>query len=94
MPFELPVNYPVIVEEALEKKSLHGPAFTRFIMSVSSTIFSHKSHPSTDEYHHIIDRILDKYPFIVANNKKESNDRYVSKLLCGFYLLPLTYRSS
>ena len=81
MPFQLPVNYPIVVEEALEKKLLYGKAFSKFIMSVSCTIICHKSHPTKAEYHHVIDQILAKYPFIAAENKKEYGDRYVSKLI-------------
>ena len=76
MPFELPVNYPIIVEEALEKKLVNSQAFTKFIMCVSSAIFCHKSLPTKAEYHHVISQILDKYPFIVPPEKKV--DAYVS----------------
>lgn len=76
MPFELPSNYPLLVEEALEKKFLNGSAFTKFIMAVSSNIFYHKSHPTKVEYHHLINQILKKYPFMVAKNKKGSGDHY------------------
>ena len=94
MPFELPLNYPLLVEEALEKKFLNGSAFTKFIMAVSSNIFYHKSHPTKAEYHHVIDQILKKYPFIVAENKKGSGDHYVSKLIHVVYFSSLKYRNS
>ena len=81
MPFELPVNYPIVVEQALEKRLLNGQAFAKFIMSVSSAMFCHTFYPTRAECHHVIDRMLDKYPFIVCENKKGSGQHYVSNLV-------------
>ena len=80
MPFELPVNYPVVVEEALQKRMVNGQAFTKLILSISSAIFRYKSYPSKVEYHHVVSQIMNKYPFIVSEDKKGSGDNFVSYL--------------
>ena len=79
MPFELPINYPVVVEEALQKGTVNGQAFTKLILSISSAIFRYKSYPSKAEYHHVVNQIMDKYPFIVSQDKKRSGDNFVSE---------------
>jgi len=86
MPFQLPVNYPIVVEEGLKKGLLNGQAFTKLIMCISSAIFCHKSYPTKAEYHHVISQMLDKYPFIVPKEKKGSEDPFVSMhIFCIFF---------
>ena len=41
-PFQLPKNYPRIVEEGLQEGHITGRARRKFIMSVTGAIFSHK----------------------------------------------------
>ena len=74
MPFELPRNFTVNVMMELEKGYLSAKGMTKFIGSVSAAIFHLKSYPTTDEYHHIGQQIISKYPFL----KSSSGTGYVS----------------
>ena len=74
IPFELPCNYPKDVVDDLKEKRLSGRARAKFIGAVCSAIFSHKSFPTTDEYNHVGEQIVNQYPFL----KSKSGSVYVS----------------
>ena len=68
IPFELPTNYPKDVMEELSVNRLSGKARAKFIASVCSAIFIHKSLPTTTEYNHVGEQIINKYPFLKAKS--------------------------
>ena len=76
-PFELPRNYPKEVMDDLKLNRLSGGVRAKFIASVCSAIFQYKSLPTTDEYNHVGEQIIKKYPFL----KSKSGSGYVSLLL-------------
>ena len=55
IPFE---NYPKDVMEELSHNRLSGKARAKFIASVCSAIFTHKSLPTTPEYNHVAEQIV------------------------------------
>lgn len=61
MPFELPRNYPAIVMVGLEKDKLCGKARSS---NIASAIFKYKNYPDMNEYNHIGELIVKKYPFL------------------------------
>ena len=77
IPFELPHNYPKEVMDDLKQNRLSGGARPKFISSVCSAIFQFKSLPTTDEYNHVGEQIVKKYPFL----KTKSGTGYVSSFL-------------
>jgi len=68
IPFELPRNYHKDVTEELSHNRLSGKARTKFIASVCSAIFKYKSFPTTPEYNHVADQIVEKYPFLKSKS--------------------------
>lgn len=74
VPFELPQNYPYIVESDMMKGILSGKSKTKFISSVAAAIFRFKSFPTKEEYDHVSQQIVTKYPFL----KSSSGTSYVS----------------
>ena len=60
----------------LKLNRLSGGARAKFIASVCSAIFQYKSLPTTDEYNHVGEQIVKKYPFL----KSKSGSGYVSWL--------------
>ena len=64
IPFDLPLNYSQVVMEGLDRKILNGIAFSKFVLSVSSAIFRYTTQPTTPEYHHVAQQIVEKYPFL------------------------------
>lgn len=74
MPFELPNNWPPIVNEALEKESLIGNARPKFFSTIVSKIHCIKKYPTADEFFHVAQQSLAKYPFLSG----PPNHKYVS----------------
>ena len=74
IPFELPHNYPKEVMDDLKQNRLSGGARSKFIASMCSAIFQYKSLPTRDEYNHVGEQIVIKYPFL----KNKSGSGYVS----------------
>lgn len=68
MPFELPRNYPAKVMTELSKGYLSSKGKPKFIASVGAAIFHLKSLPTKDEYQHIGQQIVSKYPFLKSSN--------------------------
>ena len=86
-PFELPHNYPKEVMDDLKLNRLSGGARAKFIASVCSAIFQYKSLPTKDEYNHVGEEIIKKYPFL----KSKSGSGYVSLLRTWFLLYIYTH---
>lgn len=60
----------------LKQNRLSGRARAKFIGAVCSAIFSHKSFPTTEEYNHVGEQIVNQYPFL----KSKSGSGYVSSI--------------
>lgn len=73
IPFELPINYPKDVMEELSHNRLSGKARPKFIANVCSAMFKYKSLPTAQEYDHVGEQIIEKYPFL----KSKSGSGYV-----------------
>ena len=78
-PFELPRNYPKEVMDDLKLNRLSVGARAKFIASICSAFFQYKSLPTKDEYDHIGEEIVKKYPFL----KSKSGSGYVSFYMHG-----------
>ena len=63
-PFELPLNFPQHVEQALSSKALHGKARTKFITIIAQSIFHIKSYPTTEELQHVVQQMYKQWPFL------------------------------
>ena len=63
-PFQLPVNFNPTIADALTNKSLCGKPRTKFISVIAEAIFRHKSYPTTEEYEHVAQQIVKKWPFL------------------------------
>ena len=63
-PFELPRNYPRIVQEGLKEGRLTGRARTKFITTVAAAVFRYKNYPTREEYEHVAQRIVTNYQFM------------------------------
>ena len=50
MPFELPTNFNVSIQECLDNEHLTGKARGKFITAIAHSIFEHKSYPTQEEY--------------------------------------------
>ena len=73
MPFDLPLNYPQNVMEGLKKQILNGNAFTKFILSIASAMFRYTAYPTTSEYQHVVEQIVNKYPFLKCKAGKRKD---------------------
>lgn len=74
IPFELPRNFPPMVMCELEKNMLSITGKSKFISAVGAAIFHHKSYPTKQEYEHVGQQIIEKYPFL----RSASGSGYVS----------------
>lgn len=74
LPFELPKNYSASVMVGLKQGILSGRKKTKFMSTIASSIFLHKSYPTTDEYNHVCQQIIAKFPFF----KSRCGSGYVS----------------
>ena len=63
-PFQLPENYPRIVQEGLAVGSLTGRARTKFLTTVAEAVHMHKLYPTQEEYEHVAKRIVERYGFM------------------------------
>lgn len=68
MPFELPRNYTCMVMTDLTKGMLTGRSKTKFISSIAAAIFRFKSFPTKEEYDHVSQLIISKYPFLRSSS--------------------------
>ena len=57
-----------MVNIELRKGMLTGRARPKFITSVASAIFQHKSYPTKDEYDRVGKLIISEYPFLRSSN--------------------------
>ena len=67
-PFELPRNFPAIVMNDLKRNMLTVTAKPKFISCVAASIFRFKSYPSDEEYGHVAQSIIEKFPFLRSSN--------------------------
>lgn len=67
-PFELPRNWPVIVNCGLDEGKLTGKARSKFISCVAGSIYMQKCYPTSEEYRHVGDAIIQKFPFLKSSN--------------------------
>ena len=74
MPFKLPRNFPPLVMCELKKDMLSIAGKTKFISAVAASMFHHKSYPTKQEYEHVGQQIIEKYPFL----RSASGTGYVS----------------
>ena len=63
-PFELPRNYLRMVQDCLNMGILTGKARTKFISSVASVVFRYKNYPTKEEYDHVTEQVVNRYPFM------------------------------
>ena len=75
-PFQLPVNFNPTIAEALRNESLSGKSRAKFISVIAESIFRHKSYPTADEYEHVAQQIVKKWPFLSKGGS------YVSTMSC------------
>ena len=64
MPFELPTNFNVSIQECLDNKHLTGKARGKFITAIAHSIFKHKSYPTQEEYKHVAEMMVQKWKFL------------------------------
>ena len=64
MPFELPTNFNVSIQQCLDKEHLTGKAWSKFITAIAHCIFKHKSYPTQDEYKHVAEMMVKKWKFL------------------------------
>ena len=88
IPFELPHNYPKEVMHDLKQNRLSRAARAKFIASICSAIFLYKFLPTTDEYNHVGEQIVKKYPFL----KNKSGSGYVSYFLFIWFAHMVTFK--
>lgn len=77
-PFQLPVNFNPTIADALRNETLSGKARTKFVSVIAEAIFRYKSYPTTEEYEHVAQQIVKKWPFLSKSGS------YVSKLVTAF----------
>ncbi len=51
----------------LQEGVMTGSTKTKFIGNVAAAVFSFKSYPTKDEYTHIGQQIINKYPFLKSS---------------------------
>ena len=77
IPFPLPVNFNKEVMAGLEMGVLSVRARTAFFSQVAGAIFNRKSYPTKEEYNHVGQLIVTKYPFL----RSQEGSGYVSTQL-------------
>ena len=63
-PFQLPVNFNPTIASALENETLSGKSRTKFVSVIAESIYGYKSYPTNDEYDHVAEQIVKKWPFL------------------------------
>ena len=76
LPFELPRNFPAVVMADLSSHMLSSKGKSKFIAAVAASIFRFKSYPTKEEYEHVGQQIIKKFPFL----RSASGTGYVSNL--------------
>ena len=64
----LPENFVSFVDEGLKNKVLIGRARTKFITTISLSMFHFKSYPTTEEYEYVANLIFKTWPFLQSRN--------------------------
>ena len=72
-PFELPLNFPPIVQEALQSKTLYGKPRTKFITNIAQAIYRFKSYPTSEEIDHVVVQMYKKWPILNDGNDMVSH---------------------
>lgn len=88
-PFELPNCFTGKVSAGIKEGVLRGTARTTFYRQICCCILTKKSYPSLEEYDHVAQRIIEKFPFM-SNGK---SDAYVSPACCLHQLVFIVYIS-
>ena len=63
-PFQLPINFQPNIQTGLDKHNLTGRTRAKFITAVAEAIYRFKSYPTRDEYEHVAQQIVQKWPFM------------------------------
>ena len=63
-PFPIRTNFTRDITKCLEEKCLTGKARMKFITAIASSIFQVKSYPTREEYNHVCEQLLRKWPFL------------------------------
>ena len=77
VPFPLPSNFTKEVMAGLKMGVLSVRAETTFFSQVAEAVFNFKSYPTKDEYNHVGQLIVTKYPFL----RSQEGSGYVSTWL-------------
>ena len=64
MPFELLANFPDVITDGLSKKHLVGKPRSKFVTKIAEALYCQKSYPTIDEYKHVSQLIVKKWPFL------------------------------
>ena len=63
-PFQLPGNFNPTIAEALKSEMLSGKCRGKFLQVIADSIFRYKSYPTDDEYKHVAQQMVKKWPFL------------------------------
>lgn len=63
-PFQLPDNFNPTIADALKNKLLSGKVRGKFLQVIADSIFRFKSYPTDDEYTHVTQQMVKKWPFL------------------------------
>lgn len=81
-PFQLPANFNPTIADALKNETLSGKPRTKFISVIAESIFRYKSYPTTEEYEHVAQQIVKKWPFLSKSGSYVSLKNVLYVLTC------------
>lgn len=64
IPLDLPHNFQPKIQEGLDQKNLTGRARAKFITSIAEAMYWFKSYPTKEEYDHVANQMVKKWPFL------------------------------
>jgi hypothetical protein len=62
-PFQLPDNFNPTIADASKNEFLSGKVWGKFLQVIADSIFRFKSYPTEDEYKHVSQQMVKKWPF-------------------------------
>ena len=68
MPFPLPTNFRSEIMAALKQEVLSPSLRRKFLSAIASAIFRHKGYPTKEEYNHVGQQVIEKYPFLCTKD--------------------------
>ena len=63
-PFDVPQNFPQTISTGLISHKLTGKPRAKFITIIAQSIYRHKSYPTDEEYIHVAQELVKKWPFL------------------------------